>query len=45
MADTKLTIEEIEVALAESRDFSYLKNLMVFNVYGLLKKFKKLPIF
>ena len=35
MADTKLTIEEIEVALAESRDFSYLKNLMVFNVYGL----------
>lgn len=33
--DTKLTIEEIEIALAESRDFSYLKNLMVFNVYGL----------
>lgn len=33
--DTKLTVEEIEIALAESRDFSFLKNLVVFNVYGL----------
>jgi hypothetical protein len=33
--DTNLSIEEIEVALAESRDFSYLRNLVVFNVYGL----------
>lgn len=33
--DTKLSIEEIEVALAESRDFHYARNTVVFNVYGL----------
>ena len=33
--DTKLSIEEIEVAIASSREFHFLKNLVVFNVNGL----------
>lgn len=35
MADTALTIDEIEVAIAKSRDFSCVANTVVFNVYGL----------
>ena len=34
MADTKLSLYEIECALAESRKFDYIRNLVVFNVKG-----------
>lgn len=34
MADTKLTLYDMEIAIARSHEFNYIKNLVVFNVQG-----------
>lgn len=34
MADTKVSLYEIELMIAKSRDFDFTKKLVVFNVYG-----------
>lgn len=42
MADTERTLYEIEVALAKTDDFNFVRNIVAFNVNGLSEK---LPIF